>query len=98
MFHTAATVCRRLEEAGFTYLPEGAAWTVQPGGSYYTQRNGSSVIAWRVGTELPEDAYHFQIAASHADSPTFKVKAVVELEGPGEYLRLDIEPYGGTID
>lgn len=98
MFHTAATVCRRLEEAGFTYLPEGTAWTVQPGGSYYTQRNGSSVIAWRVGTELPEDAYHFQIAASHADSPTFKVKAVAELEGPGEYLRLDIEPYGGTID
>ncbi len=91
MFHTAATprsaaasrgvspTCPRARPAGRQLL-------------HAAQR--LSVIAWRVGTELPEDAYHFQIAASHADSPTFKVKAVAELEGPGEYLRLDVEPTG----
>ena len=43
MFHTAASIRARLDEAGFTYLPEGDAWDVRPGGAYYSQRNGSSV-------------------------------------------------------
>ena len=98
MFHSVATIRARLEEAGFTYLPEGGAWHVEPGSSCYTVRNNSSIIAWHVGNDLPADELHFQIAASHSDSPTFKVKAVSELEGPAEYLRLDIEAYGGMID
>ena len=32
MFHTAATIRTYLDEAGFTYLPETAAWEVRPGG------------------------------------------------------------------
>ena len=36
MFHTCAAIRRRLDAAGFTYLPEGDAWTVEPGGAYYT--------------------------------------------------------------
>lgn len=51
MFHTAATIGARLDQAGFTYLPESDAWDVVPGGSYYTTRNGSSVIAFRVGED-----------------------------------------------
>ena len=98
MFHTVATIRARLEAAGFTYLPEGAPWFMEPGGDYYTQRNGSSVIAWHVGSDLPQEGFHFQIAASHADSPTFKLKAVSELEGPASYLRLDTEAYGSMID
>ncbi len=100
MFHTAATVRKRLEEAGFAYLPEASAWSQEPGGSYYTIRNNSSVVAWKVGERLDADSggYHFQMAAAHGDSPTFKVKSVAELAGPGECLRLDVEPYGGMID
>ena len=69
MFHTTATIRRELDEAGFTYLPETAAWNVCPGGSYYTVRNGSTVIAWVVGAEVGaavcgvDDAalpYHFR--------------------------------------
>ena len=45
MFHTAAAISRRLDEAGFAYLPEGEAWRMEPGGRYYTSRNNSSVIA-----------------------------------------------------
>ena len=96
MFHTAAAISRRLDEAGFTYLPEGEAWRMEPGGRYYTSRNNSSVIALKVGADL--DSYHFQLAAAHGDSPCFKVKAVPELAGPGDYLRLDVEAYGGMID
>lgn len=89
MFHTAATIMAELDEAGFTYLPENAAWDIEPGGRYYTQRNTSSVVAFKVGEDLAatwgEDGvagdYHFQLTASHSDSPTFKVKAVPELDG-----------------
>lgn len=95
-FHTAAEVCRRLDEAGFTRLAEGDAWGMEPGGSYYTTRNGSSVVALRVGSAL--DSYHFQMTAAHGDSPSYKVKAVPELEGPDGYLRLDVEAYGGALD
>ena len=108
MFHTAMTLSERLEQAGYIYLPEGSAWHIERGGSYYTRRNNSSVIAWHVGKQVAEaDAkeqhaaaapYHFQLTASHADSPTFKVKSVGELEGPQGYLRLNVEAYGGMID
>ncbi len=95
-FHTAAEVCRRLDEAGFTQLAEGDAWRMEPGGRYYVTRNASSVVALKVGSEL--DAYHFQMAAAHADSPAYKLKAVPELEGPDGYLRLDAEVYGSPLD
>ena len=100
MFHSASTIRGYLDEAGFTYLPETAAWEVVPGGRYYTCRNNSSVIAWKVGEKVDDEAssYHFQLAASHSDSPTFKLKTVSELEGPDTYLRLDTEAYGGMID
>ena len=32
VFHTAATIMAELDEAGFTYLPENAAWDIEPGG------------------------------------------------------------------
>lgn len=44
------------------------------------------------------EGYHFRLCASHSDSPTYKIKNIPELEGPGEYLRLDVEAYGGMID
>lgn len=101
MFHTTAAIRRRLNGAGFAYLPEGRTWDVRPGGSYYTVRNNSSVIAWRVGANVDAaapDGFHFQLAAAHGDSPTFKLKSAPELSGPDGYLRLDVEAYGGMID
>ncbi|MBS5500171.1 MAG: M18 family aminopeptidase [Collinsella stercoris] len=109
-FHAVASIRAQFEREGFTYLPEGAAWEVRPGGAYYTQRNGSSIVAWRVGAGVPcADAsttaggtssapYHFQLTASHSDSPAFKVKSTAEVEGPAGYVRLDTEAYGGMMD
>lgn len=96
MFHSISTIETYLTEAGFTYLPEGQAWQIEKGHTYYTTRNHSSIIAFHVGEQL--DDYHFQMTASHSDSPTYKVKTVPELNGPHEYLRLDVEGYGGMID
>ena len=95
-FHVVASIRQMLDDAGFTYLPEGDEWSVVPGGSYYTVRNGSSLVAFKVGELL--DNYHFQMSASHTDSPTYKVKAVPTLEGPDDYVRLNVEGYGGMMD
>lgn len=96
MFHAIDTIKKYLERENFIFLPENSKWEIKKGGKYFTTRNNSSVIAFKVGEIL--DDYHFQITASHSDSPTYKVKAVPELEGPGEHLRLNTEGYGGMID
>ena len=95
-FHAVENICGSLAEAGFTRLSESEPWNLERGGAYYTMRNHSSVIAFRI----PEDAekISFRLVSSHSDSPTFKVKAAAELTGPAEYLRLNVEPYGGMID
>lgn len=96
MFHTISTAARYLDEAGFTCLKEGQPWKIEKGGCYYTTRNHSSIIAFRVGEDLSD--YHFQMTAAHSDSPTYKIKSVAEAGGPGNYIRLDTEAYGGMID
>ena len=96
MFHTADTIGRALEEKGFIRLKESGKWDIKKGGRYYAVRNNSSVVAFDIPEGLKD--YHFQTVASHGDSPTYKVKAEGELQGPAEYLRLDVEAYGGMID
>ncbi|MDO4538411.1 MAG: M18 family aminopeptidase [Coriobacteriales bacterium] len=95
-YHAVREMRARLDAAGFSFLPESGVWELARGGRYYTTRNDSSLIAFRVGEELSD--LRFQIAASHSDSPTFKVKAKAEAKGPGPYVRLNVEAYGGTID
>ncbi|HPW00807.1 MAG TPA: M18 family aminopeptidase, partial [Oscillospiraceae bacterium] len=81
-FQAVETISAMLEEAGFVRLAEGGAWTLEPGGRYYLTRNLSSVAAFRV----PEGgADSFMIAASHSDSPTFKLKNNYEDEACGKY-------------
>lgn len=96
MFHSISTIQSYLEDAGFRCLKESEPWQVKRGDCCYTIRNHSSIIAFRVGSELSD--YHFQLSAAHGDSPTYKIKTVPELSGPNEYLKLDVEAYGGMID
>ena len=87
MFHTCSTISDKLDQNGFKCLEEGHVWDLKQGGKYYTTRNGSSLIAFTIGEDLED--YHFQITASHSDSPTFKIKTVPTLEGPDQYIRLE---------
>ncbi len=96
-FHTVSAIRRRLESAGFHRLTEAEDWDVRPGGRHYVTRNGSSVIAFNIGHEATRHP-RFSIVASHTDSPSFKVKAVPELVGPQQYVRLNVEGYGGMIE
>lgn len=95
-FHTVRAIGERLERAGFLRLSEVDSWRIERGGRYYTTRNDSSIIALRVGEHV--DVPCFRMVSSHSDSPTYKVKDVPELEGPGAYVRINVEGYGGLID
>lgn len=93
-FHAVAQCAARLEEAGYVELKEKEAWEIVPGGKYYAVRNGSTIAAVR----LPEGAVRgFHIAASHSDSPTFKVKERPEIKSEEKYVKLNTEKYGGMI-
>ena len=93
-FHAIHTICARLDAAGFARLDEGEPFAVAPGSRCYVTRNRSSVIAFTV----PQQGFSpFAIVASHSDSPTFKLKAGYEEEALGQYIRLNVERYGGMI-
>ena len=88
-FHTVKRISEILEEQGYKRLWESSRWEVQPEGKYYIIRNDSSLIAFHTGP-VP-GRWNFQIAASHSDSPTFKIKECPELEVRGKYIQLNTE-------
>ena len=93
-FHAVDAICAQLDAAGFVRLDEGEPYAVAPGSRCYVTRNRSSVIAFTV----PQQGFSpFAIVASHSDSPTFKLKAGYEEEALGQYIRLNVERYGGMI-
>ncbi len=94
-FHAVEGICNELNEKGFTQLNERDAWTIVPGGKYYVTRNRSSVLAFTIPAC---GMAHFQVVASHSDSPTFKLKPVAEDVALGKYVRLNVEIYGGPIN
>lgn len=94
-FHVIVNIREMLEERGFVKLSEEEKWEIKPGGKYYVTRNDSSIIAFHVGTELSD--YGYNIAASHSDSPAFKIKENAEIEVKGKYTQLNTEGYGGMI-
>ena len=92
VYHAADYIGKTLDAAGYTRLFEQHAWDLVPGGKYYVIRGGASVIAFRLPEEAPKG---FLLSASHSDRPTFKVKENLEL--PGAYTRVAVEPYGGIL-
>lgn len=91
-FQAVASMEEILRSHGFVRLQEEQRWDVKPGGKYYVTRNGSSIIALDLGTDLGQ--YSFNIAASHSDSPAFKLKEKAELAVRGKYMQLNVEGYG----
>ena len=90
-YHATANACEILREEGFTQLILGDSWHLERGGSYFVTRNGSSVVAFCVGQNNV-----FNLAVSHTDSPSLKIKGNRLIESDG-LLRLNTEKYGGGL-
>ena len=93
-FHATANMCEMLKEAGFPRLYEGEKWNLEAGNGYYVTRNDSALIAFQIPKQ---DFAGFQIMASHSDSPVFKIKANAEIAVENQYVKLNVEKYGGMI-
>lgn len=92
-FHSTAAAAAILEENGYQNCPESAAWQLAPGGKYYTTRNGSAIMAWR----MPKGSLTgWHAAASHSDSPTWRVKKLDCAEDK-VFAKAETEGYGGMI-
>lgn len=92
-FHSTAAAAAILEENGYQNCPESAAWQLTPGGKYYTTRNGSAIMAWR----MPKgELTGWHAAASHSDSPTWRVKKLDCAEDK-VFAKAETEGYGGMI-
>ena len=92
-FHAIKCASNALDRAGFARLDESGEWALAPGGAYYVTRNLSSVIAFKIPEDEPSG---FMIAASHSDSPMFKIKENAEIKG-GDNIRLSTEMYGSML-
>ncbi len=85
---------KELEAHGAVKLTECEKWELQRGKMYYVTRNGSALIAFRI----PEgETTGFQIMASHCDSPTFRIKSNAEICVEQNYVKLNVEKYGGML-
>ena len=93
--YAAANIRGMLLENGYTECREGSEWKLVPGGRYFVMRNGSAVIAFQIPKE--ESWAGFQIAASHLDSPTFRIKSNAEIVVENRYVTLNVEKYGGML-
>ena len=66
----------------------------EAGKGYFVTRNDSAIIAFRI----PKADYTgFQIMASHCDSPVFKIKTNAEITIDKQYVKLNVEKYGGML-
>lgn len=94
-FHAVNNLKEELLANGYEELLESKKWEVVPGGKYFVTRNNSSIIAVNIGTDL--DDYSFNVASSHSDSPTFKLKEFAEIQVNDKYMKLNTEGYGGML-
>ena len=93
-FFAVKNMCDILEQAGMVCLYEGKPWDLEAGKGYYVTRNDSALIAFRI----PKADYTgFQIMASHCDSPVFKIKTNTEITVDRQYVKLNVEKYGGML-
>ena len=93
-FQAVENIQKILKKEGYEELDEKKAFTVKKGHKYYISRNGSSILAFNIGKKLTNPSLN--IAASHSDCPTFKIKPEAFVVGK-DYLQLNTEVYGGPI-
>ncbi len=91
-YHAAANIKARLLSEGYTELSFAEEWKLQPDKAYFVVRGGTALAAFK----MPKKASSFMIAASHSDSPAFRVKLGGDTAAGG-YVRVPVEKYGGMI-
>lgn len=93
-FHVIKSVSDALNEQAYCELSEGEQWRLSKCRRCFVKRNGSSLIAFAI-PEKPIKG--FRIFSAHSDSPSFRIKENTEMVFENNYVRLNVEKYGGMI-
>lgn len=92
-FHLMDTVKNKLNKQGFIELQEKESWKVKLGEKYYVCRDNAALIAFKLPKKKPQGII---TAASHSDSPTFKLHPQPEVS-QGNLLTVAVQPYGAPL-
>lgn len=93
-FHAVHEIEKFLKAHGFEKIQEKDSWKLAEGGKYFVSRNQSAILAFHI----PCKKYSgFHIAASHSDSPSLKIKENPEITVENQYIKLNVEKYGGML-
>lgn len=93
-FHAVENAKAALEEACYSEVSEAEEWRISKGRKCYVTRNGSSLIAFAIPKG---NIKGFHIFSAHTDSPCFRLKESPEMCFEENYVRLNVEKYGGMI-
>lgn len=96
VWHATDFFGKRLEKAGFTYLPEKELWSNIKPGKYYTTRSGSSLVAFVVGPDWTPEKGVGAIGA-HIDALATAVKPNSTKDKVDGYELLGVAPYSGAL-
>lgn len=95
-FHVVESIKEKLNKKGFRELNIRERWNIEKGGKYYIVKNGTAIISLVIGHgEIEEEG--FRLIGAHTDSPTFRIKPSPEITVESNYLKLNVETYGGPI-
>lgn len=97
-FQAVENAEKQLVQAGYLQICEKEKWELCSGGKYYVNRNGSALIAFQIPQgDFKKTVRGFHMTASHSDAPCFKVKEIPEMQVENQYVKLNVEKYGGMI-
>ncbi|MFI3329210.1 MAG: M18 family aminopeptidase [bacterium] len=94
-FHAVEEIKNRLLKEGYKEITNTEVFDVKLNSKYFITKNLSSIIAFTTPTTT--ENFHFQMTASHTDSPSYKLKPNHEVKSLNYYKTLNVEPYGGNI-
>ncbi len=94
-FQAGWQIKTRLLKAGFAELSENSPFKLKKGGKYYIQRQDTAIVAFVIGSQALAKT-GFNLAASHIDSPSLKLKTETVKADKG-VVKCGVEVYGGPI-
>lgn len=94
-FHVVNNLLQWGIDNRFELVHEKDKWQLHHGERYMVVRNGTSIVFILPGA-MPTWEAGFRVAATHSDSPGFRIKNSPEITNDG-FVRLNAEVYGSPI-
>ncbi len=95
-YQTVRNIKAALLRKGFKQLHRGESWNLEKGKRYFATKNSTALIAFIVG-EGEIETEGFRLIAAHTDSPSLKIKPEPVMKAKGNYIKLNVETYGGAV-